>query len=71
MQKMRRYIKAFANDDKNKNGESEKTDKTKESPNLRSKKFSSMGKLSGWQLIRLSALGYEMEKQLQGEGEDI
>ncbi|XP_028984799.1 transient receptor potential cation channel subfamily V member 6 [Betta splendens] len=73
MHKMRRYIKAFAKDDKNKSKDSEKTDAKKGSPGLRSKSsggLNSVGRLSGWQLIRLSALGYEMENQLQG-GEDI
>ncbi|XP_040900120.1 transient receptor potential cation channel subfamily V member 6 [Toxotes jaculatrix] len=71
-QKMRRYIKAFSKEDEKEAEASEKTDIMKETssgtPNLRTKNragFKNRRALTGWQMIRHSALGLEMEKEDQ------
>ncbi|KAM7421009.1 hypothetical protein PAMA_015281 [Pampus argenteus] len=75
MQKMRRYIKVFSKDDEK--DIMEKTDSMKESiseaPKLRPKKsgFSNTETLSGWQMIRHSALGFQMEQEKPEEDQDI
>lgn len=76
MQKMRRYVKAFSREDEKEKVGFEKTDKMKKSTSVnapvRSKNSGkSKASLSGWQMIRLSALGYEMEREYQGEDDDI
>uniref|UniRef100_A0A3Q3FIQ4 Transient receptor potential cation channel, subfamily V, member 6 n=1 Tax=Labrus bergylta TaxID=56723 RepID=A0A3Q3FIQ4_9LABR len=65
-QKMRRYIKAFSKEDE----QNEKTDAMKGSmsgtPKLRPKNRGGYNKrrsLTGWQMIRHSALGFEMEME--------
>lgn len=74
IQKMRRYIKAFSKEDEKE--ELEKSDTTKGSnpgtPKLRPKtKEDRRGRpLSGWQLIRNSALGLGME-QHEPDDEDV
>lgn len=78
MQKMRRYVKAFSKEEKKEKEEFDKTDTMKgsalETPTIRPKnngRLNTKGRLSGWQMIRLSALGFEMERQCQGDDEDI
>ena len=80
LQKMRRYVKAFSKDEeKEKEKEGlEKTDPTKESmsgtPKLRPKNrggFNNRRSLTGWQMIRHSALGLEMEEDELEEDRDI
>lgn len=73
-QKMRRYIKAFSKEDE----KEEKTDATKGSmsgtPKLRPKNRGGYNKrrsLTGWQMIRHSALGLEMEMEEAEEDQDI
>ncbi|KAM9852171.1 transient receptor potential cation channel subfamily V member 6 [Aulostomus maculatus] len=70
MQKMRRYIKAFSKEDE-KEG-MEKTDTMKGSisgnPKLRPKNRRS---LSGWQVIRHSALGLDMEQEEPEDEQDV
>lgn len=72
LQKMRRYIKAFSKD------EEEKTDSVKGSisgtPKLRPKNrggFNNRRSLTGWQMIRHSALGLEMGQEESEEDQDI
>ncbi|XP_042278855.1 transient receptor potential cation channel subfamily V member 6 [Thunnus albacares] len=77
MQKMRRYIKAFSKDDEKEIEGMEKTDPTKGSisgtPKLRHKKsgFSNTKPLSGWHMIRHSALSLQMEQERPEEDQDI
>lgn len=75
MQKMRRYIKAFSKDTDKEKDESGKTDKTKGSssgsPNSRPKNSGKSKASLAWQMIRLSALGYEMEREYQGGDDDL
>ncbi|CAJ1062457.1 transient receptor potential cation channel subfamily V member 6 [Xyrichtys novacula] len=72
-QKMRRYIKAFSKEDE----KDEKTDATKGSmsgtPKLRLKNrgYNKRRSLTGWQMIRHSALGLEMEMEETEEDQDI
>lgn len=73
LQKMRRYVKAFSKDDE----KEEKTDTIKGSisgtPKLRPKNrggFNNRRSLTGWQMIRHSALGLEMEQE-ELEDQDI
>ncbi|XP_034553129.1 transient receptor potential cation channel subfamily V member 6 [Notolabrus celidotus] len=73
-QKMRRYIKAFSKEDE----KDEKTDATKGSmsgtPKLRPKNRGGYNKrrsMTGWQMIRHSALGLEMEMEEAEEDQDI
>ncbi|XP_068614228.1 transient receptor potential cation channel subfamily V member 6 [Brachionichthys hirsutus] len=73
-QKMRRYIKAFSKDDE----KEEKLDAMKESisgtPELRPKNrgvFNNRRSLTGWQMIRHSALGLEMGQEELTEDQDI
>uniref|UniRef100_A0A7N6BHP9 Ion transport domain-containing protein n=1 Tax=Anabas testudineus TaxID=64144 RepID=A0A7N6BHP9_ANATE len=73
---LRRYVKAFSREDEKEKVGFEKTDKMKKSTSVnapvRSKNSGkSKASLSGWQMIRLSALGYEMEREYQGEDDDI
>lgn len=70
LQKMRRYIKAFSKDDE----KEEKTDTMKGSmsgtPKLRPKNrggFNNRKSLTGWQMIRHSALGLEMGQDFELE----
>lgn len=72
--KMRRYIKAFTNEDE----KEEKTDTMKGSmagtPKLRPKNkagFNNRKSLSGWQMIRNSALGLEIGQEEPEEDLDI
>ncbi|XP_044064857.1 transient receptor potential cation channel subfamily V member 6 [Siniperca chuatsi] len=74
LQKMQRYIKAFSKDDENE----ENTDTIKESisgtPMRRPKhtgKLNTRSSLTGWQLIRHSALGLEMGQEEPEEDQDI
>lgn len=74
LQKMRRYIKAFSKDDE----KEEKTDTTKASlpgsPQLRPKnrgRFTNRRSLTGWQMIRHSALGLEIGQEEPEEDQDI
>ncbi|TKS82196.1 Transient receptor potential cation channel subfamily V member 6 [Collichthys lucidus] len=75
LQKMRRYIKAFSKDDE----KEEKTDTMKGSmsgtPKLRPKNrggFNNRKSLTGWQMIRHSALGLEMGQDFElEEDQDI
>lgn len=77
MQKMRRYIKAFAKDDEKETEGMEKTDPTKGltpgTPKLRQKKngFGNTKRLSGWNMIRQSALSLQMEQEKLDEDQDI
>uniref|UniRef100_A0A8C3ASV5 Transient receptor potential cation channel, subfamily V, member 6 n=1 Tax=Cyclopterus lumpus TaxID=8103 RepID=A0A8C3ASV5_CYCLU len=70
VQKMRRYVKAFSKDEEREKEGLEKTDTTKGSisgtPKLRPKNH--RRSLAGWQMIRHSALGLEMEPE---EDQDI
>lgn len=72
MQKMRRYIKAFSKEDEKEQEATEKTDAMKGSlsgnPKTRPKNRRSMG---GWQMIRHSALGLDMEQEEPEEDQDI
>uniref|UniRef100_A0A3Q1IUS1 Ion transport domain-containing protein n=1 Tax=Anabas testudineus TaxID=64144 RepID=A0A3Q1IUS1_ANATE len=70
IQKMRRYVEAFARDDDKQKDGLEKTDTTKESvsgvPVFTSKDsngFNSRGSLTGWEMIRHSLLGLESEQK--------
>lgn len=71
LQKMRRYVKAFSKEEE-KEG-LEKTDTTKgyssESPKLRRK--NSTRSHAGWQVIRDSAIGLEMQPLELGEDQCI
>lgn len=73
LQKMRRYIKAFSKDDE----KEEKTDTLKGSisgtPQLRPKNrgFTNRRSLTGWQMIRHSALGLEFGRDELEEDQDI
>lgn len=76
LQKMRRYVKAFSKDEE-KEG-LEKTDTMKGSmsgtPKLRPKNrggFNNRKSLTGWQMIRHSALGLEMEQDEFEDDQDI
>uniref|UniRef100_A0A3B4AYZ0 Ion transport domain-containing protein n=1 Tax=Periophthalmus magnuspinnatus TaxID=409849 RepID=A0A3B4AYZ0_9GOBI len=64
MQKMRRYIKAFQEEKAGQEKEEqEKSDPMKYTPKLRPKRENREGRpLSGWQIIRNSALGLDMEQ---------
>ncbi len=73
-QKMRRYIKAFSREDE----KEEKTDMIKGSnsvtPKLRPKNrggFNNRRSLTGWQMIRHSALGLEMGQEELDEDQEI
>ena len=74
MQKMRRYIKAFSKDDEKETEGMEKTDPIKGSnpgtPKLRQKKKNSRP-LSGWHMIRQSALSLQMGHEKLEEDQDI
>lgn len=74
LQKMRRYIKAFSKDDE----KEEKVDEMKGSmpgtPKLRPKNrggFNNRRSLTGWQMIRHSALGLEPGQEELDEDQDI
>lgn len=76
LHKMRRYVKAFSKEEE-KEG-MEKTDTIKgpslENPKLRPKNrggFVNRKSLTGWQMIRHSALGLEMEQEEPEEDQDI
>lgn len=75
MQKMRRYVKAFSKETEKDKQEFEKTDKMKGSrsgtPHARPKNGGKSKGSLAWQMIRLSALGYEMEREYQGEDDDL
>ncbi|XP_039973448.1 transient receptor potential cation channel subfamily V member 6 [Xiphias gladius] len=77
LQKMRRYIKAFSKEDEKETEGFEKTDTIKGSssgsPNLRPKNKGGFNRrtLTGWQMIRHSALGLEMEQEEPEEDQDI
>lgn len=72
MQKMRRYIQAFSKEEEKEKEGLEKTDTAKESipenPKLR---FKNRRSLAGWQMIRHSALGYDMEPEEPEDNQDI
>lgn len=53
MQKMRRYVEAFSKEDEKEKEGLEKTDTTKEY----------LGSLTGWEMIRHSLLGLDMEQK--------
>ncbi|MEQ2244545.1 hypothetical protein ILYODFUR_018168 [Ilyodon furcidens] len=71
IQKMRRYVKVFSSLDE-KEG-LEKSDAMKESPMLRPKnrRPGNRKAQAGWEVIRQSALGLEMEQEEPGEIQDI
>uniref|UniRef100_A0AAQ5ZDD5 Ion transport domain-containing protein n=1 Tax=Amphiprion ocellaris TaxID=80972 RepID=A0AAQ5ZDD5_AMPOC len=71
MQKMRRYIKAFSREDE-KDG-AEKSDATKEGAKLRPKAggLNNRRAMAGWEMIRNSALGLEVEQEEPEEDQDI
>uniref|UniRef100_A0A3Q1GR37 Transient receptor potential cation channel, subfamily V, member 6 n=1 Tax=Acanthochromis polyacanthus TaxID=80966 RepID=A0A3Q1GR37_9TELE len=71
MQKMRRYIKAFSREDE-KDG-AEKSDTTKEGAKLRPKAGGPNNRraMAGWEMIRNSALGLEVEQEEPEEDQDI
>lgn len=70
MQKMRRYVKAFSKEDEKPAGKEglEKSDVT-----LRSNGKNSISRKAqaGWEVIRQSALGLEMEQELPEEDQNI
>lgn len=75
VQKMRRYIQAFAKDDDS-GKEKEEPEKTiPGSPRLRPKHRGGLNlnrkSLTGWQMIRHSALGLGMEQEEPEEDQDI
>lgn len=74
LQKMRRYVKAFSRDEE----KEEKTDTLKASnsgtPQLRPKNrggFTNRRSLTGWQMIRHSALGLEFGQEELEDDQDI
>ena len=73
-QKMRRYMKAFARED---DGGKEKEDPEKGSGTLRLRPKHRGGlnvnrkSLAGWQMIRNSALGLEMDQDALEDDQDI
>ncbi|XP_031155360.1 transient receptor potential cation channel subfamily V member 6 [Sander lucioperca] len=73
LQKMRRYVKAFSKDEEKEKEGLEKFDTIKGSisgtPKLRPK--NNARSLTGWQMIRHSALGLEMEQEEPEEDQDI
>lgn len=76
LQKMRRYIKAFSREDEKEGLEKMDTMKGSSSgtPTLRPKNrggFANGKTLTGWQMIRHSALGLEMEPEQLEEDQDI
>ena len=78
LQKMRRYVKAFSREEENEKEGMEKTDTMTGSisgtPKLRPKHrggFNNRKSLTGWQMIRHSTLGLEMEKEDSDEDQDI
>lgn len=78
LQKMRRYVKAFSKDEEKEKEGLEKTDTIKGSmsgtPKLRPKNrggYNNRRSLTGWQMIRHSALGLEMEDDELEEDRDI
>uniref|UniRef100_A0A3B4U9I2 Transient receptor potential cation channel, subfamily V, member 6 n=1 Tax=Seriola dumerili TaxID=41447 RepID=A0A3B4U9I2_SERDU len=77
LQKMRRYIKAFSKEDEKEMDGLEKTDTIKGPStgtlNLRPKNRGGFNRrtLTGWQMIRHSALGMEMEQEDPEEDQDI
>ncbi|KAK1894893.1 Transient receptor potential cation channel subfamily V member 5 [Dissostichus eleginoides] len=78
LQKMRRYVKAFSREEENEKEGMEKTDTMKGSisgtPKLRPKLRGGLNNrksLTGWQMIRHSTLGLEMEKEDSDEDQDI
>ncbi|XP_068998640.1 transient receptor potential cation channel subfamily V member 6 isoform X2 [Embiotoca jacksoni] len=74
MQKMRRYIKAFSMEEEKENEGMEKSDTIKETPKLRPKNrggFNNRRALSGWEMIRHSALSLKMEQEEPEEDQDI
>ena len=75
LQKMRRYIKAFSKEDEKEGWDKMDTIKGSSSgtPTLRPKTRGGFGNrktLTGWQMIRHSALGLEMEQE-DPEDQDI
>lgn len=81
VQKMRRYIKAFSKDDDNSKEKEafERTDTLKESstgspwlrPKLRGGFNLNRKSLTGWQMIRHSTLGLDMEQEDPEEDQAI
>ncbi|XP_017270869.1 transient receptor potential cation channel subfamily V member 6 [Kryptolebias marmoratus] len=73
MQKMRRYVKVFSKEDEKEKEAQEKCDTSKGSPMLRSKTREGRSRkaLAGWEVIRHSALGLEMEQEEPQEIQDI
>ncbi|KAF3692052.1 Transient receptor potential cation channel subfamily V member 5 [Channa argus] len=78
LHKMRKYVKAFSKEDEKEKEEFEKADRTIAStsgtPSIRSQnnsRCSSRGNQSMWELVRHSALGFEMEQKWLEEDEDI
>ncbi|XP_072250163.1 transient receptor potential cation channel subfamily V member 6 [Leuresthes tenuis] len=65
MQKMRRYVKVFSKEDEKEKEGPEKSDTMKGTPMLRPKNKGCNNRraLAGWEVIRHSALGLEMEQQ--------
>ncbi|KAM4580935.1 transient receptor potential cation channel subfamily V member 6 [Odontesthes bonariensis] len=73
MQKMRRYVKVFSKEDEKEKEGLEKSDTMKGTPMLRPKNRGCNNRraLAGWEVIRHSALGLEMEQQEPEEDHDI
>lgn len=77
LQKMRRYIKAFSKEDEKEMDGLDKTDTLKGPSsgtlNLRPKNTGGFNRrtLTGWQMIRHSALGLEMEPEDPEDDQDI
>lgn len=71
MQKMRRYVKVFSSLDEKEGNE--KSDTMKETPMLRPKNrgYGNRKAQAGWEMIRNSALGLEIEQEEPGEMQDI
>ncbi|KAK5862140.1 hypothetical protein PBY51_017568 [Eleginops maclovinus] len=78
LQKMRRYVKAFSKEEEKEKEGLEKTDTMKGSisgtPKLRPKNRGGLNNrksLTGWQMIRHSTLGLEMEQEDSDQDQDI
>ncbi|XP_041845142.1 transient receptor potential cation channel subfamily V member 6 [Melanotaenia boesemani] len=62
MKKMERYVKLFLKDEKEGDG-LEKSDTMKQTPLVRKRQYNNKKAQAGWELIRNSALGLEMEQE--------
>lgn len=72
MQKMRRYVKVFSKEDEKEKEALEKSDTMKDTSILRPKnRVRNRRALAGWEMIRHSALGLEIELEEPEEDQDI